>query len=82
MDVMSARQARDDFADLLGMVYYGKKTVAVQKKGKTYAVMINPIQYEAFKKAARERFFSIVDEIQKRNKGAKLEELEALLNEK
>lgn len=70
---MSAKEARDNFADLLGAVYYGKEPILVEKKGRPFAVVINPDEYETFqnfKKAAKKRFFEIVDEIQTANKGA------------
>lgn len=66
---MSAKEARDNFTDLLGMVYYGKEPVMVRKKGRTFAVVISPDDYIRFKKAAKESFFEIVDEIQKANQG-------------
>lgn len=69
---MTAKEARDNFADLLGIVYYGKESVVVEKKGKPFAVVVNPDEYEnyiEYKKAAKKRFFEIVDEIQAADKG-------------
>ncbi len=69
---VSAKQARDNFTDILGSVYYGKQTVVVERKGRPFAVVINPDEYEKYqdyKKAAKKRFFEIVDEIQAANKG-------------
>lgn len=69
---MSAKEARDNFTDLLGTVYYGKGSVVVEKKGRPFAVVINPNEYESyqnFKKAAKKRFFELVDEIQAADKG-------------
>lgn len=69
---MTAKEARDNFTDLLGTVYYGKESVLVEKKGRPFAVVINPDEYESyqnFKKAAKKRFFELVDEIQVANKG-------------
>ena len=69
---MTAREARDKFADLLGIVFYGKEPVMVEKQGRPYAVVINPDEYEnyqAFKKIAKKRFFELTDEIQAKNKG-------------
>lgn len=70
---ITAKEARDNFADILGTVFYGKRAVIVEKQGRPFAVVINPDEYETyqnFKKAAKKRFFEIVDEIQQANKGA------------
>jgi len=64
---MTAREARDNFTDLLGTVYYGKKSVAVEKKGRIFAVVVNPDEYEALKKTAKGRFFEIAREIKAAN---------------
>lgn len=66
---MTAKQARDNFTDLLGWVYYGKDSVIVEKKGRPFAVVINPEDFEKYKKAAKDELFRIIDRIQKRNKG-------------
>ncbi|MDP3733499.1 MAG: type II toxin-antitoxin system Phd/YefM family antitoxin [Candidatus Daviesbacteria bacterium] len=66
--IISAKEARDNFADLLGMVYYGKESVIVEKQGRPFAVVVNPEQYEKFKQIAKERFFETVDKIQAKNK--------------
>lgn len=65
---ISAKEARDNFTDLLGTVFYGKEAVVVEKQGRPFAVVISPQQYDNFKKIAKERFFEIVDEIQTKNK--------------
>lgn len=64
---MTAKQARDNFTDLLGRVYYGKESVVVERKGRPFAVVISPESFERYKKAMKEEFFKIVDEIQSRN---------------
>ena len=68
LTTMTARAARDGFTDLLGEVYYGKKSIAVEKKGRVFAVVVNPDEYETLKKVAKMRFFGMVDDIQKQNK--------------
>lgn len=68
---VTAKEARDNFTDVLGMAYYGKQPVIVERKGRPFAVVINPDEYETFqnfKKAAKKRFFELVDEIQAANK--------------
>jgi PHD/YefM family antitoxin component YafN of YafNO toxin-antitoxin module len=65
---MTARQARDNFTDLLGAVYYGREQVAVEKKGRIFAVVMNPDEYQAVKKSAKKSFFDLAAGLQKRNK--------------
>lgn len=64
---ITAKEARDNFTDLLGTVYYGKEAVIVEKKGRPFAVVINPEEYETFKKLAKGQFFRTIKEMQKRN---------------
>ena len=64
---MTARQARDNFSDLLGTVYYGKTSVAIEKKGRVFGYVVNPEEYQALQMFAKDRFFKIVEDIQKRN---------------
>ena len=66
---MSAQQARANFADLLGSVYYTKEAVVVEKKGKPVAVVISPEAHEQLTQqdAPWERFWQAVDRIRERN---------------
>lgn len=73
--VITAKEARDNFADLLGMVYYGNESVIVEKQGRPFAVVVSPEQYKRFKQIAKERFFKIVDEIQTKNKNVSPEKV-------
>ncbi len=69
---ITAKKARDNFTDILGMAYYGKETVVVEKQGRAFAVVINPGEYERYEKykeAARKRILEIIEEIQVSNKG-------------
>lgn len=69
---VTAKEARDNFTDILGMVYYGKEPVVVERKGRPFAVVINPNEYENYqnyKKAARKRILEIIKEIRQANKG-------------
>ena len=68
LNKMTVRQARDNFSDLLGSVYYGKNPVAVEKKGRVFAIVINPDEYEALKKSAKAKLFTLINETQKSNK--------------
>lgn len=65
---MSAKQARDNFTDLLGTVYYGKEPVIVEKKGRPFAVVMNPDEYKRYQKIAKEEFFKTAEKVQKRNR--------------
>lgn len=72
---MSAREARANFSDLLGSVYYTKEPVIVEKKGRPFAVVISPEQYETLLKE-QERAWQIVDQVRERNAGKTPEEVE------
>lgn len=74
---MTAKEARDNFTDLLGTVYYGKESVVVEKKGRPFAVVINPDEYGnymKYKEAAKKRILEIIEEIQTANKNKDFEE--------
>jgi prevent-host-death family protein len=62
----SAQEARQNLADILGMVYYGKEPVIVEKRGKMVAAVISPEDY-ALLQQQKERAFAVVDRIQARN---------------
>ena len=63
---MSAKEARNSFSDLLGVVYYSKEAVVVEKRGKPVAVVISPEDYERLL-AGREKRLAVFDEIRARN---------------
>jgi prevent-host-death family protein len=65
--VVNVTEARDNLSEILGRVKFGEDIVTVEKKGKPYAVIISPEQYEAYQKAAKERLFALTDKIQARN---------------
>ncbi len=48
---LSSREARANFADLLGSVYYTNEPVIVEKKGKPVAVIVSPQEYAALTQA-------------------------------
>lgn len=75
---VTAKQARDNFTDILGTVYYGKQPVIVERKGRPFAVVLNPEEYERYEKykeAAKKRIFEIIGEIQAANQGADYNEV-------
>ncbi len=63
---MSAREARANFGDLLGLVYYTKEPVIVERKGRPFAVVISPEDYEVLRKQ-REQASARIDKVQERN---------------
>ena len=53
---ISIAEARNNFSDLLGEVYYGGKKFLIEKLGKPFAVLIGVEEYKRFEEA-REYFF-------------------------
>jgi len=72
---MSAREARANFGDLLGRVFYTREPVIIEKKGRPFAVVISPEDYEAFWKE-REQAFAVIDKIRARNSDKDPDEVE------
>lgn len=61
---MSVKDARSNFSELLGIVFYTKEPVIIERKGKSCALMINPELYEnLLRDAAR----TAIDRIRERN---------------
>lgn len=63
---VSTRDARANFSELLGLVHYTKEPVIVERKGKPFAVVISPEQYELMEKEL-ERAWAVVDRVRERN---------------
>lgn len=63
---MSAREARANFSELLGRVYYTKEPVIVEKKGKPFAVVISPEQYQTLQEVLAGAW-ARVDQVRARN---------------
>ncbi len=66
---LSAKEARDRFAEILGQVHFGKDTVIVEKQGKPVAAVIGMEEYERFTQARTEPF-RVLDRIWARNRSA------------
>ncbi len=64
---MSVGEARANFSDLIGSVYYGKEPVVVERKGKPMVVLISPEQFDHYQEQVKERFFTAVGEVQRLN---------------
>lgn len=50
---IATSKARNNFADLLGKVYYGKKKFLIERQGKPFAVLINFEEYKVIEKAKK-----------------------------
>ncbi len=64
---MSAKEARDQFAEVLGQVHYGKDTVIVEKQGKPMVAVIDMDRYERLMKGWDEPF-AVIDRIRAKNR--------------
>ena len=73
---LSVKDARANFSDVLGMVYYGHEPVIVERRGRPLAVLISPEQWEHYQQAVKERFFEAVDRLQERNRDQDPDEVE------
>ena len=63
---MSVREARANFSEVLGLVYYTKEPIIVERKGKPFAVVISPEQYEAIRQGI-EVAWATIEKVQERN---------------
>jgi len=63
---MSTKDARANFSELLGLVYYTKEPVVVERKGKPFAVVISPDQYAMLEKEL-ERSWQALQHVQDQN---------------
>lgn len=64
---MSAKQARDRFAEVLGQVHYGKNTIIVEKQGKPMVAVIDVELYDWLTKAW-DQPFDVLDRIWAKNR--------------
>jgi prevent-host-death family protein len=74
---MKSEEAERDFAGLLGSVYNTHVPVIIEQKDLPMGVLISLEQfeqYEAFRKAEKERFWQVVSQIQDRQKDEDPEE--------
>ena len=60
---INVTEARDNPSEILGRVKFGQEIVTIEKKGKPYAVIVSPEQYEAFQREAPRRFGAIIRRI-------------------
>ncbi len=73
---VGAREARAQFADLLGQVHYGNQTVIIERAGKPMAALV-PLEVVEQYLGARARLFAVVDEIRSQTPDASQAEVEA-----
>ena len=72
---ISAKDARAQFSEILGMVRFGKETVIVEKQGKPVVAVIDIDLYERWV-AEREARLKVFDEVRSKNRGKKPQEVE------
>jgi prevent-host-death family protein len=72
---INVTQVRDNLAEILGRVRFGAEIVTVEKKGKPYAVIMSPKEYERYKAIAKKTFLSTVARIQAKNAHVSEEEV-------
>ena len=71
---MSAREARANFSDLLGAVFYTNEPVIVERKGRPFAVVISPERYRVMQEELQ-RAWRSVDEVRSENKAIPSEQV-------
>lgn len=72
---MSAKQARDRFAEVLGQVHYGKNTIIVEKQGKPMVAVIDMELYDRMTKAW-DRPFDVLDRIWAKNRARDTDQIQ------
>lgn len=74
MQTITTANARNNFANLLGEVYYGGKKYLIQKLGKPFAVLINVEEYQKLE-ALRESLFKDIFVTREKNKSVSISEV-------
>ena len=72
---ISAKDARAQFSEILGMVRFGKETVIVEKQGKPVVAVIDIDLYERWV-SEREARLKVFDEVRSKNRGKTPQEVE------
>jgi prevent-host-death family protein len=72
---VGAREARSNFAQILGEVHYGGQTVIVNRSGRPMVAMIPVQEYQRIV-SERETRFQILDNIRSRMPNVPIEEVE------
>ncbi|HEY1409792.1 MAG TPA: type II toxin-antitoxin system Phd/YefM family antitoxin [Promineifilum sp.] len=71
---LGAREARTQFADLLGRVHYGGETIIVERSGKPMAAVI-PIELYERLVAERNARFAVIDRLRDKTAGTPIDEV-------
>ena len=66
---VSAKEARDSFADLIDSVHDSKEPVVLEEKGQPYAVVISPDDFVRLHHLALEDLAQTVAQIHEENRG-------------
>jgi len=72
---VSAKEARNRFADLLGSVHYGQQVVIVERSGRPMVAVI-PVELYERVMAEREARFEVLDRVRERVPEVSPEEVE------
>lgn len=74
-NLVNVTQVRDNLSEILGRVKFGEETITIEKKGKPYAVIISPAEYQRYKEIAKKAFMATVAGIQGKNTNTKEKEV-------
>lgn len=80
LQTITTANARNNFANLLGEVYYGGKKYLIQKLGKPFAVLLNVEEYQKLEEL-RESLFKEIAVKRNKNKNIPLREVETDIDE-
>jgi prevent-host-death family protein len=81
---ITAQEARRRLGELLDKAYYRRESFVVERAGEPKAALVPMAEYNEMlrlKQEARERFFALVDEIQKRTSAYDPEAVQAAIDE-
>lgn len=80
LQTITTANARNNFADLLGEVYYGGKKYLIQKLGKPFAVLLNVEEYQKLEEL-RVSLFKEIAINRDKNKSVPFRKVEANIEE-
>ncbi len=80
LQTITTANARNNFANLLGEVYYGGKKYLIQRLGKPFAVLLNVEEYKKLEEL-RESLFREIAVNRNKNKNIPLKEVETDVEE-
>ena len=80
LQTITTANARNNFANLLGEVYYGGKKYLIKKLGKPFAVLLNVEEYKKLEEL-RESLFQEIAANRNKNKNVSFKEVETDIEE-